>query len=141
MGHVAAGPYVSFNYTAATDQTLDEFSFHLFVNSNNASSYAARDVGLFVSVGGSAYAQFGALDLNGGRGNLGTVNFVDSLPVAVGEVVDIRLGFTDRTRMQNDLQAATRIGDVQIFASPVPEPSSAFLLGLAGMAFLLRRRH
>jgi len=139
-GHAAAGARMDFSYTAATDQTLDEFSFHLMVNSNNASSYAARDVGLFVQVAGGGYAQFGALDLNSGRGNLGTVTFSDNLAVGSGDLVQFRLAFTDRTRTNNDAQAATRIGDVAISATAVPEPSSAALLGLGGLALILRRR-
>ena len=139
-GHVGLGPFVAFNYTAATDQTLDQFSAQLQGNSNNGSSYGARDSGLFVSVNGSAFTQFGALDLRGGSGNFGTVTYTDSVALAAGDVVDIRLGFSDRTRTNNDLQAATRIGDVQIFATPVPEPSSVLLLGLAGISLISKRR-
>lgn len=140
-GHAASGPRIDFSYTAAADQTLDEFSFHLFVNSNNASSYAARDVGLFVSVAGEGFAQFGALDLNSGRGNLGTVVFSDSLSVGAGDLVEFRLAFTDRTRTNNDLQAATRIGDVQISATAIPEPgASLVMLGFAVAAGWRRRR-
>lgn len=137
-GHAASGPRLDFSYTAAQDQTLTTFTFRLFNNSNNASSYGARDVGLFVSVGGGAYTQFGDLFTSAtNNGNQGIVAFSDSFAVGNGELVDFRLAFTDRTRTNNDLQAATRIGDVQI--SAVPEPSAA-LLGAFGVLALLRRR-
>lgn len=138
--HAASGPRLDFSYTAATTQNLTEFSFHLFNNSGGGSSYGARDVGLFVSVGGGAYTQFGDLFTSPtGNGNQGTVTFSDSFAVGTGEFVDFRLAFTDRTRTNNDLQAATRIGDVQISAVAVPEPSAA-LLGALGSLMLLRRR-
>ncbi|VGO15672.1 hypothetical protein PDESU_04257 [Pontiella desulfatans] len=140
VGHVALGPYVSFSYTAAKNQTLSGFSFHLFNNSNNASSYGARDVGLYVQVAGGGYAQFGDLDTSAtGNGNQGIVTFSDSLAVANGELVEFRLGFTDRTRTNNDLQAATRIGDVNI--SAIPEPASLGLVAMVGGGiFFVRRR-
>ncbi|MEN8662286.1 MAG: PEP-CTERM sorting domain-containing protein, partial [Lentimonas sp.] len=140
-GHAASGPRIDFSYTAAQAQSLDEFSFHHFVNSNNASSTAARDVGLFVQVAGGGYTQFGNLYLTSARGNLGTVSFSGNLAIASGDLVEFRLAFTDRTRTNNDLQAATRIGDVQIFAT-VPEPGAYALVGglLALTAVALRRR-
>ena len=138
-GHAASGPRIGFNYVAAHTQLLEEFSFNLFVNSNNGSSYGARDVGLFVQVAGGGFSQFGNLDLNSGRGNLGNVSFTDSFMVNTGDLVQFRLAFTDRTRTNNDLQAATRIGNVQIFASSVPEPSSLMMIGV-GIAGLMTRR-
>ncbi len=141
VGHVSLGPYISFTFTAAQDQTLDDFSYHLFNNSGSGTSYGARDSGLFVAVDGGAFAQFGALDTGStGNGNKGIVSFTDTLALNAGQSVEIRLGFTDRTRTNNDLQAATRIGDVSISASPIPEPSSTALLGLSGLALILRRR-
>ncbi|MDP4611938.1 MAG: PEP-CTERM sorting domain-containing protein [Opitutales bacterium] len=140
--HAASGPRIDFSYTAAQAQNLTEFSFHLFNNSNNATSYGARDVGLFVSVGEGDYLQFGDLFNSAtGNGNQGTVVFSDSFAVATGQLVDFRLAFTDRTRTSNDLQAATRIGDVQISAV-VPEPGTYALIGglLALTWVALRRR-
>jgi hypothetical protein len=37
-GHAASGPRIGFNYVAAHTQLLEEFSFNLFVNSNNGSA-------------------------------------------------------------------------------------------------------
>ncbi|MBK1831714.1 PEP-CTERM sorting domain-containing protein [Verrucomicrobiaceae bacterium R5-34] len=138
---LAAGAYIQFSFTAAQDLTLDQLSFKLFNNSNNSNSYSAREAGLFVDIDGSGYSQFGStFDSATNNGNQGTVTFNDNVAVSSGEVVTYRLAFTDRTRTNNDLQAATRIGDVQISAVPIPEPSSAALLGLSGLAFILRRR-
>jgi len=138
---LAIGAYIEFSFSAAADLTLDQFSFHLFNNSNNGANYSARDVGLFVDVDGGGFNQFGALDETAtGNGNQGTITFSDSVSAESGDVVTYRLAFTDRTRTNNDLQAATRIGDVQISATAVPEPSSTFLLGLGGLTLILRRR-
>ncbi|MGJ8654489.1 MAG: PEP-CTERM sorting domain-containing protein [Opitutaceae bacterium] len=139
-GHIASGPYITFTYTAAQDQNLEEFSFHLFNNSGGGSSYGARDVGLTVSVDGGAHALFGTPDTSAtGNGNQGTIVFSDSVLVGAGDVVIMRLGFTDRTRTNNDLQAATRIGDVQI--SAVPEPGTfALLSGLFALSSVALRR-
>ncbi|MDF7825501.1 hypothetical protein P4B35_15850 [Pontiellaceae bacterium B12227] len=128
-GHAASGPRIDFTYTAAKDQTLTDFSMKFFNNSNNASSYGARDAGLFVSVAGAAYIQFGSLFTSAtGNGNHGTVTFSDSVSVGSGDVVNFRLTLTDRTRTNNDPQAGTRIGDVNI--SAIAEPAS---LGLIAM--------
>lgn len=138
--HIASGPYITFTYTAAQDQTLEEFSFHLFNNSGNADSYGARDVGLTVSVDGGSHLLFGTPDISAtGNGNQGTIVFTDNLAIESGKVVIMRLGFTDRTRGNNDLQAATRIGDVEI--SAVPEPGAFALLGgLFALTWVALRR-
>lgn len=142
VGHASAGARLDFSYTAAQAQSLDEFSFNLFNNSANGTSYGARDVGLFVQVAGGGFSQFGLLDTSAtGNGNQGTIVFSGDLAVGSGDLVEFRLAFTDRTRTNNDLQAATRIGDVQIFAT-VPEPSTYALIGglLVLTAVAMRRR-
>lgn len=139
VGHAASGPRLDFSYTAAQAQTLTEFSFNLFNNSNNSTSYGARDTGLFVQIAGGGFFQFGDLFTSPtGNGPQGTVVFSDDFAVGNGDLVEFRLAFTDRTRTNNDLQATTRIGDVQI--SAVPEPSAALLGGLGLIALLRRRR-
>ncbi|MGB7323279.1 MAG: hypothetical protein WBD31_00300 [Rubripirellula sp.] len=138
--HAASGPRIDFSYTAAQTQTLDEFSFHLFNNSANASVYGARDSGLFVQVAGGGFNQFGDLFTSPtGNGNQGIVTFSDSFAVASGDLVEFRLAFTDRTRTNNDLQAATRIGNVLISASAVPEPSFLAFASVAGLGLVVRR--
>jgi len=137
---LASGSYIEFSFTAAQDLLLDQFSFQLQVNSANGSTYAARDSGLFVDVAGGGFNQFGVTD-NGNNGiNGGGVSFTDSVMVASGELVTYRLAFADKTNTSQNLQSATRIGDLQISAVAVPEPSSTALLGLGGLAFILRRR-
>lgn len=142
VAHMNAGPYLQLNFTAAQTIDFDGLTFKLFNNSNNASNYGARDVGLFVNVNGGAFSQFGALDTSAtGNGQQGTIVFSDSRTVNAGEEVILRLTFTDRTRTNNDLQAATRIGAIDISATAIaiPEPASALLSGL-GMLVMLRRR-
>lgn len=143
--NVAGGYWIGTSFTAAQALTLDELSFDLFVNSQSGSLYSARDVGLFASVdGGATFTQFGAL-ATGGNGNRDITTFTDSLSVASGQTVDLRLLFTDKTSLATNLQASTRVGNIQISATAapavVPEPSSAVVvLGIAGVGFLSRRR-
>jgi len=140
-GHAAAGARIDFRYTAATTQTLEDFSFNLFNNSNNGSSYGARDAGLFVQVAGGGFTQFGSLFTSAtGNGNQGQVSFMDSFLVSTGELVEFRLAFTDRTRTNNDLQAGTRIGNVLISATAIPEPSSFAMFAALGLFGFRRRR-
>ncbi len=54
------------------------------------------------------------------NGNQGTVTFSDTREVAKGDLVVLRIAFTDRTRTNNDNQAATRIGAIDISAGPGP---------------------
>jgi len=135
------GFWVGTNFTAAQNITLDELSFDLFANSQNGSLYSARDVGLFASLdGGTSFTQFGALDLTSSTGNQNTSTFTDTLAVASGQEVQLRLLFTDKTSLASNLQASTRVGNLVISGTAVPEPSSTALLGLGGLALILRRR-
>ncbi|MDB4419248.1 PEP-CTERM sorting domain-containing protein, partial [bacterium] len=135
------GSWLGVSITAAQDISLDEFSFHLFANSQSGSLYAARDVGLFASLdSGTSFTQFGALDETAtGNGNQGTITFTDTLAISSGQEVELRLLFSDKTSLATNLQSSTRIGDIAISGTAVPEPS-AVALGLAGFGFLLRRR-
>ncbi|MGE9270557.1 MAG: PEP-CTERM sorting domain-containing protein [Verrucomicrobiales bacterium] len=135
------GSWIGTSFTAAQDLIFDQLSFNLFVNSQNGSTYAARDVGLFASLdGGSSFIQFGDLMTGAtGNGNQGVITFSDSLFIGSGEEVELRLLFTDKTNPSSNLQSSTRIGDVQISAS-VPEPSSIVLFGLGGAFALIQRK-
>jgi hypothetical protein len=139
--NVALGPYLSFSYTAAQDQTLEKFSYHLFNNSGSGSCYGARDSVLFVQIDGGGYTQFSTLETSTTANvNQGIVSFSDSLAVSSGQLVEIRLGLTDRTRTQNNLQTVTRIGDIQIFAT-IPNPTWIGLISTVGggLLFIPRR--
>lgn len=140
--NVGTGSWVGTSFTAAQNMTLDEFSFHLFVNSQSGSLFAARDVGLFASLdSGATFTQFGALRNGTNTGNQGIVTFTDTLAIGSGQTADLRLLFTDKTSSANNLQASTRVGDIMISGVvAVPEPSSFALLGLAGLGFTRRRR-
>ncbi|MGD9420096.1 MAG: tandem-95 repeat protein [Verrucomicrobiota bacterium JB025] len=118
VAHMANGPYIEVSFTAKQDLILNELSFKLYNNSNNASSYGARDAGLFVKVGGDGFSQFGdSFTSPTNNGNQGTVTFSGYLEAAEGDLVVLRIAFTDRTRTNNDNQAATRIGAINISAS------------------------
>ena len=119
--HMANGPYIEMSFTAAQDLILNELSFKLFNNSNNASSYGARDAGLFVKVAGDDFVQFGeSFTSPTNNGDQGTVTFNGYTEAAEGDLVVLRIAFTDRTRTNNDNQAATRIGAINISASEGP---------------------
>ncbi|MGJ8643647.1 MAG: Ig-like domain-containing protein [Luteolibacter sp.] len=118
VAHMANGPYIEMSFTAAQDLILNELSFNLYNNSANASIYGARDAALFVKVSSDNFSQFGeSFTSPTNNGNQGTVNFSDTREVAKGDLVVLRIAFTDRTRSQNDNQAATRIGAINISAS------------------------
>ncbi|MEP4078444.1 endonuclease/exonuclease/phosphatase family protein [Haloferula sp.] len=118
VAHMANGPYIEMSFTAAQDMILDEFSFKLFNNSNSGSNYGSRDAGLFVKVSSDDFSQFGNLFTSAtNNGNQGTVTFSDTREVAAGDLVVLRIAFTDRTRSNNDNQAATRIGAIDISAT------------------------
>lgn len=118
VAHMANGPYIEVSFTAAQDMVLDELSFKLYNNSNNGSNYGARDAGLFVKVSSDEFSQFGELFTSPtSNGNQGTVTFSDTREVAAGDLVVLRIAFTDRTRPNNDGQAATRIGAINISGS------------------------
>lgn len=116
---LADGKWLGMSFVAAQDLNLEELTFILYNNSNNASSYAARDVGLYVRIGNvGAFTQFGDIDDSAtGNGNQGTITFSDLFTVLSGQTVQLRLAFTDRTRSNEDAQAATRVGSINISAS------------------------
>ncbi|MEP2776703.1 MAG: PEP-CTERM sorting domain-containing protein [Luteolibacter sp.] len=139
---LADGRWLGMEFVAAQTLSLDLVTFKLFNNSANGSSYAARDVGLFVRIGNTgAFTQFGAIDDSAtSNGNQGLITFTDDFTVASGETVQLRLAFTDKTLVSNtNLQGATRVGSLNIEGTAVPEPSTA-LLGAIGALALLRRR-
>lgn len=137
VGHMLGGPYIEVSFTAAQTMTLDKVSYNLWNNSQSASNYSARDNALFVRVNGGTWSQFGSLYDFSSNGNKGTLDFIDTRSVESGELVELRIAFTDRTNTAMNLQSATRIGAINI--SAVPEPSIA-LLGWLGLLGLLRRR-
>ncbi|MGJ8651113.1 MAG: sialate O-acetylesterase [Opitutaceae bacterium] len=116
---LADGKWLGASFVAAQDLNLDELTFLLYNNSGSASSYAARDVGLYVRIGTvGGFTQFGDIDDSAtGNGIQGTITFADKFTVLSGQTVQLRLAFTDRTRTNADAQAATRIGSIDISAT------------------------
>ena len=132
-------PYIAANFVVAQDLNLTEFSLNTDPNNGDTVS-GARDVALFVSIDGGTFTQFGSA-INNGNNNLTTNIFTDSVSVLSGQQVEFRATFSDRTGFQvSNLQSFTRVGDLRISAEAVPEPSSAALLGLGGLALIMRRR-
>ncbi|TWU60152.1 hypothetical protein Poly51_04270 [Rubripirellula tenax] len=137
------GEWIGSSFIAAEDLMLDSFSFEMFVNQSNGASWAARDAGLFLRVGGTgAFTQFDST-YEGFGGDNGTIIFNDSFFAGAGAELEWRLAFTDRTNASTGLPATltTRIGSIRLNAvSAVPEASS-ILLAIPCMALsLLRRR-
>jgi len=145
VGNVSSNPYIGLNFTAAQDITLDSLTFNLSVNSGGG-GYAARDVGLFVSLDSGAFTQFGDIIDNSGAGNQGVQTFTESnFTVTSGQAVELRLLFTDKTNSSagnSNIQGGTRVGNIEIFgtAAAIPEPSSTALLGLGALGLLVRRK-
>lgn len=133
------GEWIGASFTAAQTIEVTNFDYQLFVN--NSGQHAARDSGLFISVDGGGFTQFGLSNDQSSNGNRGVITFADSVILQAGETLEWRLAFTDRTRVANNLPATrtTRIGDIQISATAIPEPSS-MILGLLGLSSLLIRR-
>ena len=132
-------PFIGLNFVAAQDLNLTEFS--LAVDPNNGPNFnGARDVTLFVSIDGGEFTQFGDAITRSGNA-LNTNTYTDSVSVLLGQEVEFRAAFSDRGGFSaTNLQSFTRVGDIQISAEAVPEPSSAALLGLGGLALIMRRR-
>lgn len=133
------GAFIGAGFVAAQDFNLTEFS--VLADPNNGGSLnGARDVSLFVSLDGITFTQFGTTSDNANNG-LSTNIFTDSLAVSVGDTVEFRAAFDDSSGSTvNNLQSFTRVGQIQISAEAIPEPSSTALLGLGGLTLLLRRR-
>lgn len=143
VANIDSNPFLGFDFVAAQTLTLDSLSFNLFVNSG-AGGFGARDVGLFVSLDDGVFTQFGSLVDNNGTGNQGVVTFSQAdFNVASGQEVELRLLFTDKTNstaLNGNIQGGTRVGNIQVFATAVPEPSSTTLLGLGVLGLLARRK-
>ncbi|MGB7329097.1 MAG: sialate O-acetylesterase [Rubripirellula sp.] len=137
------GEWIGASLIAEQNLTIDSFSFEMYVNSSNASSWAARDAGLFLRIGDTgSFTQFDT-DYEGMIGDNGTVVFDDLFAVGAGEELQWRLAFADRTNVNTGLPATltTRIGSIRLNAvTAVPEPGSMLMAlpCLAGM--MLRRR-
>lgn len=136
---LAGGNFIFFTFTAAQDFELTELSA-LSDPNNGSNRNGARTAGAFVSVNGGSFTQFGSdftLNTNGLRTNL----FTDTLLISSADTVEVRLAFTDEL-FSSGFQAATRVGSISVIGEAVviPEPSSTALLGLGGLALILRRR-
>lgn len=114
------GEWIGASFTAADDITIDSLSVDLFVNNANATSWAARDVGLFLRTGNTgSFTPYGAV-IEGVNGDNGTVVFDDSFSVSTGEEVQWRLAFTNRTNVEVAFPAtrSTRVGSIRLNAFP-----------------------
>jgi len=137
------GNFIFFTFDAAQALELTELSA-LSDPNNGGPRFGARTAGAFVSVNGGAFEQFGGdftLNNTAPRTNV----FTDTLSVASGDSVEVRLAFTNETE-PGGFQAATRIGSISVNATAitatVPEPGSLslFALGALGLCGTRRRR-
>lgn len=145
---VHTGEWVGFNFIAAQDLIIDGFNFVLFINSVNRDNYAARDAGLFISVDGGEFIQFGSTHNSTTSNNKhGTVSFNDEFKALKGQNIKFRLAFTDRTVTSGGpQQEATRLGSFVLSAKPdnyvaIPEPNSYVLIsGILALACIAMSR-
>ncbi|MEP2776702.1 MAG: PEP-CTERM sorting domain-containing protein [Luteolibacter sp.] len=134
---LAGGNFIFFTFTAV--QAFDMTQISAISDPNNGTNrHGAYTAGAFVSVNGGTFNQFGSdfsVANNGVRTNL----FTDTLSLAAADTVEVRLAFTDE-QFSSGFQAATRVGSISLIGEAIPEPSSTALLGLGGLALILRRR-
>lgn len=140
---LAGGNFIFFTFDAAQALELTELSA-LSDPNNGSGRNGARTAGAFVSVNGGSFTQFGS-DNAVNNNALRTNTFTDTLSVASGDSVEVRLAFTNEL-FTGGFQAATRIGSISVSATAIttsiPEPGSLslFALGALGLCGTRRRR-
>ncbi|MGJ8643611.1 MAG: hypothetical protein ACSHX9_09405 [Luteolibacter sp.] len=132
------GNWLGVTFDASQNLIIDAISFNMYVNSGGGGT-AARDTGIFVSVAGGAFTQFGNISNNVAVGGTSAtlISETGSVAASAGETIEVRYVFSNRTSDNTARQGQTRVGNIQI--SAIPEPSAA-LLGAIGALMLLRRR-
>ena len=138
---LAGGNFIFFTFDAAQAFDLTEISAISDPN-NGAVGFGARTAGAFVSVNDGTFTQFGsdfAQNNNAPRTNV----FTDTLSVASGDSVEVRLAFTNEN-LAAGFQQATRVGSISVSAdaitTAIPEPGSLSLLALGALGLCGTRR-
>lgn len=131
---ITSDNYISFSITPTSTLDLDELSFSLQANSLNGTHQYA------------IFSDYGATPFTNGNqiatGNIGTAGgtFIETVDLSsltgITAATEVRI-YLYRTGT-NTSNSFTKIQDINLTA--VPEPSSAALLGLGGLALILRRR-
>ena len=131
--HITAAPgrgFFTFTLTADAGQTIDVTS--LTMSSYRNGGGAPSQLQWHVSVDGATEEEYGTEQV-GQTGGFATDTFTESITGATTVKFAFRL---DNATGNGNIH----FNDIQVNGAVVPEPSSAALLGLGGLALILRRR-
>ncbi|WP_018970615.1 PEP-CTERM sorting domain-containing protein [Rubritalea marina] len=121
------------SFMTGTDYSL---SFLHYRASNSPTGGRAVTAEIFDDNGVLATATFAAVDIN-----TSAETRVLNYTATGAELGNIQIRFTaDDVAQSNDNFYSTAIDNISLTATAVPEPASTALLGLGGLAFLMRRR-
>ncbi|WP_435892613.1 PEP-CTERM sorting domain-containing protein [Oceaniferula spumae] len=135
-GAISAEDYFTFTMTAASGFTLNLENLNLDVG---RSIRGAQDFYVFSDVDGFVAGQQIDSVLNIGEGTTNLdVDLSDSKYSGLS-FIEFRIYVDDRANNSTS-SSATFVDNVVLTGVAVPEPSSAALLGLGGLALILRRR-
>lgn len=133
------GTVTSDSITVTSDGTVDITGAALTIGSDVFNSVGTEGITWFYKINSepTVSVYLGETELGGSAVGSGVDvgNLFDDVAVSSGDT--LLVGFTVNVNGAND---GVEISSLEVELTPVPEPSSFALLGLAGLATMLRRR-
>jgi hypothetical protein len=135
----ANGTVTSDSIAVTSDGTVDITGAALSIGGDSFNSVGSEGITWFYSVnGGAAVTHYlGETELGGTQVDAGTDLGHSFSGIAVSSGDTLEVGFTVNVNGSGD---GAEISSLVVELTPIPEPSSIALLGLGGLATLLRRR-